>query len=100
MKYVTSQHKDLTSQHKDRTRRHEDLISQHNYLTANGRCMPPKFLVILYEFEGKITGQFSKKSYFSSAALLYFLLREGLCFFFIILPTLSRTYILKAENYS
>ena len=32
--YLTSQHKKLTDQHKD-------LISRYDYLTSNGRNMPP-----------------------------------------------------------
>ena len=41
--FLTSRHTDLTSRHKELTNQHKDLTSRINYLTSDGRSMPPYF---------------------------------------------------------
>ena len=46
----------VTSQHKDLTRWHKDLTNQHNYLSSDGRNMPPyvgaKLLMSIFTIGG------------------------------------------------
>ena len=39
--FLTRRHNDLTSQHKLLKSQHKDPTSRHNYLTSDGRNMPP-----------------------------------------------------------
>ena len=63
---MTSQHKDLTSQHKDLTRRQKDLTSHHNFLTIDGRNIPPYNAI-------QITAKLSYKSTYYLTSRLHYL---------------------------